>query len=129
MTRVVLSLVALGGVVAGFSGQPKGWAAVALGLLALGGHAYAQHIRRTGTGSGGGLRVYSFGFAAALVVAAVALWVLAVSGGPDHRGAYTGLAILWTLLASGAVLLLWGVERRLSASRQGSEEENPTHNG
>lgn len=129
MTRVVLLLVALGGVVAGFSGQAEGWAAVALALLALGGHACAGHVRRAGTSSGGGLRVYSFGFTAALVVAAVALWVLAVSGGPDHRGASTGLAILWTLLATGAVLLLWAVERRLSASRQGSEEENPAHNG
>ena len=129
MTRVVLLVVALGGVIAGFSGQPEGWAAVALALLALGGHAYARHVRRNGTGSVAGLRVYSFGFAAALVVAAIALWVLAVSGGPDHRAAYTGLAILWTLLATGAVLLLWGVERRLFASRQGSEEENRAHNG
>jgi hypothetical protein len=45
----------------------------------------------------------------------VVLSVLAIAGGADHRGAYTGLATQWTVMATGAVLLVIALERRRRA--------------
>jgi hypothetical protein len=56
-------------------------------------------------------------FAAVLVVIAVVFAVLAVTGSA-HRGAFTGLAILWTVMALAAVLLVIGIERRVRRPRQ-----------
>ena len=65
-------------------------------------------------------------FAAVLVVIAVGFAVLAVTGSAAHRGAFTGLAVLWTVLAIAAALLVVGIERRLRKPRQHqSAGENP----
>lgn len=114
-TTVLLAVVALGAIAAGLAGQPAAYVWGAVALLGLAGHLYAQRVRRSGQRSGGGLRAYSFAFAAALAAVAVVLWVLAATGGHDHRGAYTGLAILWTVMATGALLLVIALERRRRA--------------
>lgn len=114
-TTGVLVVVALGGVAAGVAGQPAAYVWGALALLGLAGHLYAGRLRRNGSANGLGLRVYSISFAAALVAAAVLFSVLAVTGGADHRGAYIGLVILWSVMATAAVLLVIALERRRRA--------------
>ncbi len=128
-TSVLLAVVALGAIAAGLAGQPAAYVWAGLALLGLAGHLYAQHVQRAGQGSGGGLRTYSIVFAAVLVVVAVVLWVLAATGGHEHRGAYTGLAILWTFMATGAALLVIALERRRRAPRQDSRAEGPSRKG
>lgn len=65
-------------------------------------------------------------FAAVLVIIAVGCAVLAVTGSAAHRGAFTGLAVLWTVMALAAVLLVVGIERRSRKPRQNQPAgENP----
>ena len=123
----ILLTVALGGVLAGLHAQPAAYVWAGLALLGLAGHEYARRARRTGAHGAGGLRAYSVAFAAVLVAVTVGLWVLAATSGPDHRGAYTGLGILWTVMATAAVLLVVALERRRRArGRDGREHSNPS---
>lgn len=110
---VVLALVGLGGAAAGLSGRPAGYAWAAGALLGLVGHLVAGRARRNGAASARGPRLYSMVFAAVLVIIAAVFAVLAATGSAAHRGAFTGLAVLWTLMAIAAVLLVVGIERRL----------------
>ena len=65
-------------------------------------------------------------FAAVLVIIAAVFAVLAVTGNAAHRDAFTGLALLWTVMAIAAVLLVVGIERRLRTPRQNQPTgENP----
>src|SRR6476620_4435003 len=104
----VLILVGLGGAAAGLSGRPAGYAWAAFALLGLVGHVVAGRARQRGFAGARGPRTYSMVFAA----------VLAVTGSAAHRGAFTGLAILWAVMALAAVWLVIGIERRVRKPRQ-----------
>ena len=91
----------------------------ALAAVGLAGEVFARHIERGGGGQTRGLRVYSWLFAAALVVV-VGVWVaLAVAGPREQRGGFVGMAILWSAMATGAVGIVVAAERRL--------RRDPTH--
>lgn len=66
-----------------------------------------------------GLRVYAWTFAAALVMAGGLLVALAITGPPEHRGAFIALAVIWVPMAAGAVSLVVVTERRLRGAREG----------
>lgn len=114
---VVLILVGLSGATAGLSGRTAGYAWAAAALLGLVGHVVAGRARQRDAAGARGPRIYSMVFAAVLLIIAVVFAVLAVTGSAAHRGAFTGLAILWTVMALAAVLLVVGIERRLRKPR------------
>jgi len=68
-------------------------------------------------------------FAAVLVVIAVGFAVLAVTGSAAHRGAFTGLAVLWAVMALAAVWLVIGIERRVRKPRQRQAAGEHPHTG
>ncbi len=65
-----------------------------------------------------GLRTCALFFVAGLVAVAVLLIVLAVGASPARRGTFVGLAVVWSAMATGAVLLTVAVERKLRRSRR-----------
>ncbi len=72
---------------------------------------------------GPGLRVYAVLFVAGLVAVCVALVVLAATASPARRGTFIGLAVLWSAMATGAVLLAVAVERKVRRSRRESTND------
>lgn len=73
----------------------------------------------TTTGEPGtGLRIYALFFVAGLVAVSVLLIVLAVTASPARRGTFIGLAVVWSAMAAGAVLLAVAVERKLRRRRR-----------
>jgi hypothetical protein len=115
---VVLVLFSAASAFAGLRGQSGGYVWAGVALLGLATSWYAGRARRGGRGGAPGLRLYSIVFAAALVVVAGVFAVLAITGGPEHQGAFVGLAILWAIMATGTVLLVVALERRLRKTPQ-----------
>jgi hypothetical protein len=62
--------------------------------------------------SGQRVRFYSYVFVAGLCGIALALVVAAVTASDEHRGGYTGMAVLWGSGALAAAALLMAIERR-----------------
>ena len=124
---VVLALFALGNLAAGLSGHSAGYLSAGMAALGLAGHVYAARGQRRGDSSALGLRLYSMFFAAALALVAVVFTVLAVTSGPEQRGGFTGMAILWTTMATATVMLVVALERRLRKTKQNrlAESDRP----
>ena len=111
MVLLVVVLVASASAVVRGLGGGLLWGALA--AVGLAGELYARHVERGAGGRTRGLRVYSWLFAAALVVVVGVCVALAVAGPREHRGSFIGMAILWSAMATGAVWIVVAAERRL----------------
>jgi hypothetical protein len=119
-----LGLVVLGGmlvasVVAVAQGESTGWLWGGVALLGIAGTLYARRF----TATVGALRLYSIVFSISLFCVVVVFAALAVTSGQEHRGAFTGLAILWFVMAGAAGALVLGLERRLRRRPRASPDQ------
>jgi hypothetical protein len=120
---VVLAGMLAASVVAVVQGESTGWFWGGVALLGIIGDQYA---RRFGSNASA-LRVYSIVFCLSLFAIAVVFAVLAATSEQERGGAFTGLAILWFVMAGAAGALVIGLERRLRRrSGRSSDRSSPT---